>query len=324
MWGRNNIMDYCKIAEEALKSYPVKSKSIEFASQNLTTVYKVIGENENDKYCLRLHISRDNKKDDKNSVNSELTWLAAITADTDITVPVPYKNLHDEYVTEIDDINCSLTKWLDGENKLDEETSKLLIEVMAKLHKYASTWIIPSGFKRPSFDVNNITKVFKPLDNLKTDLVSNDSIKILKEASQKAISIINSIEKSQATWGLIHNDLQPQNLLFHDGKICPIDFGACGFGFFLTDIATTFHYIPVWYREFFFNEYAKYMPLPDNYINLTEALYIAGHVIGLEFPLGLTEDTLEWLPNYINNVANKEAIHFLNDKSFLFETAFFM
>jgi Ser/Thr protein kinase RdoA (MazF antagonist) len=270
----NGIMHYDKIAKEVIKSYSIKSKLIEFIGQNFTAVYKVIGENENDKYCLRLHISKDDKKDDKKSVSSELEWISAIAADTNVTVPVPYKNLYDEYVTEIDNISCSLTKWLDGENKLDEETSKLLIEVMAKLHKHASNWTIPAGFKRPSFDVNNVTNVFMPLDNLKSDLVSSDSIRILKEAAQRAISIINSVEKKQATWGLIHNDLQPQNLLFHEGKICPIDFGACGFGFFLSDIATTFHYIPVWYREFFFNEYAKYMKLPDNCKRQTQKRHV--------------------------------------------------
>lgn len=316
-------MDYIETAKKALKDFAIKSQSIELIVENLTKVYKVIDDNGNDKYCLRLHKSNDNKKDDKVTVNSELEWISAIANDTDIAVPVPYKNIHGEYVTEIDGISCSLTKWLDGENKLDRETINLLIELMAKMHKHTSTWEIPKGFTRPQFNVGDLTTACGLLDNLRADKGSKDVIEILLEAAKKAIIVINSIEKNQTTWGLIHNDLQPQNLLFLNGTMSPIDFGSCGFGFYLSDICTAFHYIPPSYRETFFNEYVKHMPLPNNYVCMAEALYIAGHVIGLA-PHTLNGDTSEWLTDYIINVANKEAIHFINNKPFLFETAFFM
>jgi len=317
-------MNYIEIAKQVLEKHSIKSKSIVLIGQNYTSVYKVTDDNKNMIYCLRLHISKDNMLNDNNEkikINSELEWISAIAADTDIIVPTPYKNIYGEYVTEINGVNCSLLKWIDGESRFNEDTCKQLIEVMAKLHKHASNWVIPEGFVRPSYDFKDVPTIFSHMNNIDIGTNSKDSFMILKEAYQKAINIIVSIEKNNKNWGLIHRDLIPQNILFHNDKICPIDFGACGFGFYLFDICYTFVCIPAWYREFFLNEYIKYFSLPDNYIQLAEALYITAHTPQDENGL---RDALQWIPDYINNLASREASLFLNDKSFLFETAFFM
>jgi Ser/Thr protein kinase RdoA (MazF antagonist) len=162
-------MDYKKIAE-ALKTYSIKSESIEsieFINDNDNTVYKVYAGKH---YCLRLHTAkeRDAVFGEKAVINSELEWLAAIARDTDITVPEPYKNINGEYVTVIDGICCSLTKWLEGrpsgfdkpggyikaltaqenmEEFDDKEDALSFIKVLGKLHKQSSEWTAPTEIK---------------------------------------------------------------------------------------------------------------------------------------------------------------------------------
>ena len=151
-------MNNLKIAEEALKLYPIKSKSIEFIDDNDNTVYKISSDRH---YCLRLHTAkeRDAVFGEKAVINSELEWVAAIARDTDIIVPEPYKNINGEYVTMIDNICCSLTKWLEGRpsgfdkpdgyikaltasedmDEFDDKEDALnFIKVLAKLHRQSS------------------------------------------------------------------------------------------------------------------------------------------------------------------------------------------
>ena len=334
-------MDYNRTAEKALKTYSVKNKSIEFVSDNDNTVYKVY---DNEKYyCLRLHTAkeRDAVFGEKAVINSELEWLAAIARDTDITVPEPYKNINCEYVTMIDGICCSLTKWIEGrpsgfdkpdgyikaltasENMDgfdDKEDALNFIKVLGKLHKQSSEWIPPAGFKRPEFNLNddNITNIFADLDDLKDELYDKNNIETIKLAGRKAFEKIKTIEKNNMTWGLAHNDYAPANYIVHNHNICPIDFADCGYNYYLADLALALYFVAPSKREFFFGLYSEYFPLPDNYVSLTETLLIIRYLQTMSSYIK-RKDKDEWLPKDINLWGTGEFKHYLNGEPFLFD-----
>ncbi|MEK4324654.1 phosphotransferase [Paenibacillus sp. FSL R7-0312] len=89
---------------------------------------------------------------------------------------------------------------------------------------------------------------------------------------------MNSIERTTSNWGMIHADLIPNNLLFYEQEVRPIDFGACGFGYYLFDLGWTFSYIHPSFREQLLQSYSMHHPLPDNYIERLEGLFIAAHL----------------------------------------------
>jgi len=339
-------VDYNKIVEEALKSYSVKGETIEFIAQSGSMVYKITADN-NDIYCLKLYVSINNVLDavwsEKAVVNSELEWISAISRDTNIVVPVPYKNIHGEYVTVIDGISCSLTKWLEGspsgfgkpdgyikalvanedmDEFDDKEDAVSFITVLGKLHKHASEWTLPAGFKRPVNELDDIvmTSTYARLDSLNIDLYNKDDINVIKLAVKKAFEKKKTIEKTHMTWGLVHSDYQPSNYLVHNHEIRPIDFGGCGFNYYLADVALAIHFIAPHKREFFLDLYSKYFPLPDNYISLIETLYITSEFQILSWYLmrGYNEMD-EWLPKEIGIWAKGEFNYYLNGEPFLFD-----
>lgn len=73
---------------------------------------------------------------------------------------------------------------------------------------------------------------------------------------------------------MIHADLIPSNLVFLGKEVRPIDFGACGFGYYLGDLGWTFSYIHPAFRERLLQSYAQFYPLPDNYVELLEGFLL--------------------------------------------------
>jgi Ser/Thr protein kinase RdoA (MazF antagonist) len=49
----------------------------------------------------------------------------------------------------------------------------------------------------------------------------------------------DELGESPDTFGLIHADIHQNNYLFHDGEVRLIDFGDCGWGQYLYDLAVT-------------------------------------------------------------------------------------
>ncbi|MFA4133068.1 MULTISPECIES: phosphotransferase [unclassified Brevibacillus] len=58
-------------------------------------------------------------------------------------------------------------------------------------------------------------------------------------AADKILTGLSKLDKNSSNYGIIHGDLHQGNIVFHNGDPRPIDFGRCGFGYYLYDIAHT-------------------------------------------------------------------------------------
>lgn len=316
--------EHLSIAMNALTSYSITCKSIEFIAQSGNTIYKVT-DPDNNSYSLRLHLSKGDALESFWSkpevIRSEMVWLQALALETDLTVPAPYKNNHGDFITKVKDITCTLLRWVEGEQKPfipTVEDAAAIGEMTGKLHRQASNWSIPSVFERPSFDSS---RILQSLDKLRersdAGMLNADETALLQQAGQRVIAMMNTIERTSGNWGMIHADLIPNNLVFHGNEVRPIDFGACGFGYYLVDLGWTFSYIHPAFREQLLQSYSQYYPLPDNFIELLEGFIIAAQLETMNFWLGLP-DWQEWLPDHVGKLAGREINAYMNGQSFLF------
>ncbi|WP_241781613.1 hypothetical protein [Paenibacillus sp. DMB5] len=82
--------EHLSIAMDALNSYSITCKSIEFIAQSGNTIYKVT-DPDNNSYSLRLHLSKGDALEGFWSkpevIRSEMVWLQALALETDLTVP---------------------------------------------------------------------------------------------------------------------------------------------------------------------------------------------------------------------------------------------
>lgn len=211
--------------------------------------------------------------------------------------------------------------WVEGAQKPfipTIEDARAVGEMIGKLHRQSSTWQTPGSFERPAFDGSRILQSLNMLkERANTGLLDAGDTELLLHAGERVINLMNSIERTTSNCGMIHADLIPNNLLFYEQEVRPIDFGACGFGYYLFDLGWTFSYIHPSFREQLLQSYSMHHPLPDNYIERLEGLFIAAQLETMNFWLGLP-DSQEWLPEHIGKLASREIYAYVNNESFLF------
>lgn len=316
--------DHLHLAGEALANYPVTGKSIEFIGQSANTVCKIT-DMQGNRYALRLHLSVSEGLESywskPNVVRSEMVWLHALERDTDLTVPSPIRNHDGDFVTITDGTASTLLKWVDGEQKehaASVEEAEAMGAMIGKLHRHSANWTVPDGFERPAFDGS---RILQTIDNLQQQLdrglLPAADTDLLQRAGRRVVGMMKAMPRTSANWGIIHADLNPGNIVFHGTEARPIDFGACGFGFYLFDLGWALCHIHPAYRAHLLRAYANYYPLPDDHVEQLEGFYIAAQLDTMYFWLGLP-DWREWLPDHIRNLARREVTAYLNREPFLF------
>jgi len=136
----------------------------------------------------------------------------------------------------------SLMRWLDGRrlhNGLRPRHLNALGKVVAQMHNFSADWQPPAGFTRPDWNWDSQLggSMFRhSLEEVVASIPANFQQPFLV-ISQEAKRVMESIGRGPDAYGMIHDDLYPENVLFKDGKAFPIDFEDCGYGYWMWDIA---------------------------------------------------------------------------------------
>jgi Ser/Thr protein kinase RdoA (MazF antagonist) len=313
-----------RIANDALAHYNISCQSLAFIGHSASAVYQVTDRDGN-RFSLRIYRPRSENLESfwtsPEAVRSEMMWLHALSRETDITLPVPVRNSRGEWVTVVDGVACVLLTWVDGEARnpfVSVEEVRVIGEMTGKMHRQSSNWTLPESFSRPSLDDARIMQALEKLEaEARTGGLPADETALLLRAGRKAIGMMNLLGRSAETWGVIHADLIPGNILFHGTEARPIDFGACAFGHYLIDLGWTMCYVHPSLRAHLLRAYAGHFALPNNHVDLLEGFYLAAMLDTMNFWLGLPDWT-DWMPGIVRKLAGREASAYLRGESFLF------
>ena len=317
-------MDNAVIAQHALAQYDITVVSVSPVGQSGAAVFK-IKDHCGLLYSLRVHKSKISTLEKMwtslDVLDSELVWLNALNRDTSLILPVPKRNKQGSYVTQVYDTNCTMLRWVEGEQKQrfsSEQELKSTAEMTAVLHHHASKWQPPLSFVRPTVNRERIQHALDLIkQQVREGLFDARDVQILEAAGEKAMALLDTLPKDKTTWGLLHGDIVPPNIVFMDGVANPIDFGACGFGPFLTDLAITFSFIHPNARQQYIDWYGKNFPLPNDYVSQIEALFIALGLIGMRNALGVPDEN-DWMPVHVQKCASREFGRYASGETFLF------
>lgn len=273
---------YQRIALEALKKYPIHSFELVYLGKSDNVTFRVNADYQGLKYLLKIHCSELGFKT-KTVIESELIWLEALARDTDLIVPTPLRNLGDELITEVvtghdDIIMVTCYSWVNGEI-LNRQPSSLeaasLAVMMAQLHKHSVQWTAPRGFDRPEYHSANVISSLSHLKQLvHLERITSEQFTWLENSAHKIVTEIEKQTLTQNNWGMIHSDLHESNYVFYHDSPRPIDFSACGYGFYLFDMAETFLHLSPDNRKVFLTSYVADRPLQENYLSLLEPFFI--------------------------------------------------
>jgi len=316
--------ELARIARNVLVHYPVACRWLEFIGHNASAVYQLT-DCAGKRFSLRVHKPRSKTLESswttREALLSEMMWMRALSRETDITLPVPVPNHRGELVTVEDGVACTLLTWVDGDARKRFSTVEDVCavgELIGKLHRHAANWTVPEGFERPALDGDRVMTALVNLEAAaRTGRLPADETSLLQRAGIRVIGMMHALERTPETWGVIHADLIPGNILFHGSEARPIDFGACAYGHYLIDIGWTMCYVHPSLRPHLLRAYARHYALPDNPVELLEGFYLAAMLDTMNFWLGLPDGDA-WLPDIVRRFADREASAWLRREPFLF------
>ncbi len=238
-------------AIQALAAFPLEPEGLELVSLSENVTFRVKDRADGANYVLRLHRPGYHTLDE---LNSERVWTRALAA-AGIAVPIPFATRGGgDYVAVPvpalgQERQAGMARWTEGELLADllersddaaaaERAFEQLGAIEAAMHNQSSGWRPPTGFARHAVDRDGLMgdapfwgpfwghPVFTPAERALV-IATRDRIR----------GAMDRYGRDPATFGMIHADLHPGNLLVGGDGLTVIDFDDCAFGWHLYDIA---------------------------------------------------------------------------------------
>jgi Ser/Thr protein kinase RdoA (MazF antagonist) len=277
-----------QLAEIALGAYGLSGARLTFLQYEGNVIFRVDapgaapitgrqGPYLENRYLLRVLTTSDME-----GTASELTWLAALSREGDLPVPAPVPTLDGELLIRITTPGVpqgkivSLMRWVDGrrlENGFRPKHFWAWGQMVARLHEFSTNWQPPEGFKRPHWDWAGQLggrEFIRPVDEY-VALMPGQLQEPFSLVSEKVRQVTEALGKGPYAYGLIHSDMYPENVLFKAGKVLPIDFEDCGYGYWMWDMAIILCSWPwtedwFWMRDALLDGYATVRTLPGSQV----------------------------------------------------------
>jgi Ser/Thr protein kinase RdoA (MazF antagonist) len=238
-------------ALEALKAFPVKSTQVELVSLSENVTFRVTDCDTGAKYVLRLHRPGYQTLE---SLNSERVWTTDL-AKVGIATQTPLRSntgqhFHLVNIPEAGEQRyAGMTQWVEGTLLADhlgpgrslEECRNCFRQIgglAAKIHNQSSEWPTPAGFERPHYDIDGLLGEAPHWGRFweHPSFTASEQALLLRTRGQIR-DVLQTYPPTTTIYGLIHADLDPDNILVHEDRVTLIDFDDAGFGWHLYELA---------------------------------------------------------------------------------------
>ncbi|WP_435405567.1 phosphotransferase enzyme family protein [Mycolicibacterium komossense] len=246
----NTIDDDITIAERALSEYDLPTDSgLSLLNLSENATYAVTDSETGTRTILRVHRQNYHRE---HEIESELAWLDALRADSDITVPtvLPARDGRRVVTVDVDGSPRHIVHFeMVAGTEPDEESVTgqdfhTLGQITAALHQHSQSWTRPPGFGRFSWDWEH-SLGGQPRWGRWQDAegIGERERTLLDRAAQLLKHRLDEYGSGPDRFGLVHADLRLANLLTDGSAITVIDFDDCGFGWFFYDFGTAVSFI---------------------------------------------------------------------------------
>jgi Ser/Thr protein kinase RdoA (MazF antagonist) len=209
-------------------------------------------------------------------LDAELAWLAALARDTGLTVPVPRFSTHVASPGLSAGARCIGFTWVQGRPCGSRPSPGLVADlgrVIGTLHAHAAGFCPPPGFTRPSLDIARLTWAGTwHAAQLASRPIDPDVRLLLGEAAEHVGQVLAGLGQDPSGYGLVHADLDLDNVLDHNGQARVIDFDDASWGHYALDLAIAADGVPEMLRPVLLAGYQAVRPLPPGYIEHENAL----------------------------------------------------
>jgi Ser/Thr protein kinase RdoA (MazF antagonist) len=243
---RTQIAQLRRVAIAAAAEYPLADGILTFVSHGENTTFR--HDSGAGRHLIRVHRPQRHGRavDASAAVESEIAWLAALRADTDLLVPEALASRDGRLTVRAtaDDLTrvVSVLKWMDGrirENSARPIHLSRLGAAMATLHEHADRWVPPTDFIRIHWDHETFFGDVMVYGGVPAAQCWDLLPTALRRRFEAVAHRLTPIMDADTDVGLIHADLHLGNALFTGEQVKLIDFDDCGQGPRLYDLAVT-------------------------------------------------------------------------------------
>jgi Ser/Thr protein kinase RdoA (MazF antagonist) len=242
-------------------------------------------------YVLRIH--RPQYRTSAH-IRSELQYLQALKKNTQIVLPEPVPTREGELLTtvELEGIDeprhCDLLTWVEGRvcrphQGLGLKGTYQLGELLGRMHLFAHSFEPPAEFCLPRWDADALFTEASPFKPGPLDAIFSPVDRALfHEVERRTREIFRILEHEPQAFGILHFDFILGNCLFHKREARVVDFGDCGWGYFLYDLCPllgNLHDYPEYpaLRRAFVAGYSTMRPFPKAWEEAFDVLMAARH-----------------------------------------------
>lgn len=205
--------------------------------------YNWLVQTESKKYVLRLCRPGYHSAEE---LTGELLWIQELEKSTDIRMPAVIKNIRGELLTQMEEYRCTMFSFLNGITLRGIDGEELLDylqeigSIAAKLHRQVQEWTGEKNIVRFTWNYEDLLgKDARVGDWRKHPRLSEEERRVYEKAEQIIGKKLEQYGKKPENYGLIHSDLNINNILVDQGNVQVLDFDDCGYGWFLYDLSTS-------------------------------------------------------------------------------------
>jgi Ser/Thr protein kinase RdoA (MazF antagonist) len=276
---------YLPAALEALKAFPIQLEDIQPICLSENVTFRIIPRDSQTHYALRLHRPGYNSLAE---LNSERQWARALK-EAGLAVPESLSTIKGHYFYPVDIPATSerrlsgMTTWLPGiplnehlpgctALRAREQIYRQIGALVAKSHNQSTSWKEPPGFQRRRLDAEGLVGEDPHWGRFWEHVaLTRSESGLLQRTRQQIHAVLGRLGMDPSTFSLIHTDLNPDNIVFKNGKLAMIDFDDAAYGWHMYDIASALfdernHPDFASLRASFFDGYQEHRPLGERQV----------------------------------------------------------
>jgi Ser/Thr protein kinase RdoA (MazF antagonist) len=272
------IQQLTEFATQILSEYPVAIAGVEMINHGYNSTLAVTT-NDQQRFALRINVNSPRSAE---NLRAELAWIDALSRESDLSLPRPIAtSTGDLFTTRFSHqlnrtTSAVLFSWLPGTevDALEDQDDAIsaMGRALATLHHHGRSFTLPDHAALPLFDeffFGFENHLFGPLGRLE-----QHDAELFLEATGKIADVLARLTHD-AKPQILHGDVHPGNVMWHNGMVSIFDFDDCGIGLPVQDLGISLYYLESDHqRELLLDGYAQVGELPSVEAGDFEALMV--------------------------------------------------
>lgn len=238
---------YDELAASALRAFGVTAHEVLFIGHNSGAAYRVES-GDAGRLLLKVHVPQGGGEPlSERAILGGLQWLATLAEVTDLPVQTPLPATSGVLLPTVHfrglSLPCSLQRWLDGQHvdELSTDQARGVGALMGRWHEVSR--VRPTSTDGAvHYDRRYLERALDDLRVLSTaGAVAHEAWHTIEQAIASACGLMDAIGTSADVYGVVHGDLNPDNIIVAEGTVRFIDLAQLAFAPYLWDVGVALY-----------------------------------------------------------------------------------